>query len=95
VGTDTASGFSGVGGLTVTGAGGIFNLQANSIYSGATQIDFDSSLALTGVGAYSSRVVADGAFNVSAATAPTIRSLAGSSRQPVEAWSTDHHPWIS
>ncbi|CDZ50563.1 autotransporter outer membrane beta-barrel domain-containing protein [Neorhizobium galegae] len=80
VGTDAASGFSGVGGLTVTGGGGIFNLQANSIYSGETQIDFGSSLALTGAGAVanSSRVVADGTFNVSAATAPAIRSLAGS-----------------
>ncbi|CDN49072.1 autotransporter family protein [Neorhizobium galegae] len=79
VGTDAASGFSGIGGLTVTG-GGIFNLQANSIYSGETQIDFGSSLALTGAGAVanSSRVVADGAFNVSAATAPAIQSLAGS-----------------
>ncbi|MCQ1851203.1 autotransporter family protein [Neorhizobium galegae] len=80
VGTDATSGFSGVGGLTVTGGGGIFNLQANSIYSGETQIDFGSSLALTGAGAVanSSRVVADGTFNVSAATAPAIRSLAGS-----------------
>lgn len=79
VGTDAASGFSGIGGLTVTG-GGIFNLQANSIYSGETQIDFGSSLALTGVGAVanSSRVVANGTFNVSAAATPTIRSLAGS-----------------
>ncbi|MCJ9754679.1 autotransporter outer membrane beta-barrel domain-containing protein, partial [Neorhizobium sp. BETTINA12A] len=74
VGTDAASGFSGVGGLTVTG-GGVFNLQANSIYSGETQIDFGSSLALTGVGAVanSSRVVADGTFDVSAAAAPAIR----------------------
>ncbi|MDQ0134220.1 fibronectin-binding autotransporter adhesin [Neorhizobium galegae] len=80
VGTDAASGFSGIGGLTVTGGGGIFNLQANSIYSGETQIDFGSSLALTGAGAVanSSRVVADGTFNVSAAAAPAIRSLAGS-----------------
>ncbi|CDZ70794.1 Outer membrane autotransporter barrel domain-containing protein [Neorhizobium galegae bv. orientalis] len=79
VGTDAASGFSGVGGLTVTGGGGIFNLQANSIYSGETQIDFGSSLTLSGAGAVanSSRVVADGTFNVSAAAAPTIRSLAG------------------
>ncbi|WP_254701361.1 autotransporter family protein [Neorhizobium galegae] len=80
VGTDATSGFSGVGGLTVTGGGGIFNLQANSIYSGETQIDFGSSLALTGAGAVanSSRVVADGTFNVSAAAAPAIQSLAGS-----------------
>lgn len=79
VGTDAGSGFSGVGGLTVTGAGGIFNLQANSIYSGETQIDFGSSLTLSGTGAVanSSRVVADGTFNVSAAAAPAIRSLAG------------------
>ncbi|CDZ67129.1 Hypothetical protein, partial CDS, partial [Neorhizobium galegae bv. orientalis] len=80
VGTDAGSGFSGVGGLTVTGGGGIFNLQANSIYSGETQIDFGSSLALTGAGAVanSSRVVADGTFNVSAAATPAIQSLAGS-----------------
>nr|WP_261330330.1 autotransporter outer membrane beta-barrel domain-containing protein [Rhizobium leguminosarum] len=79
VGTDAASGFSGVGGLTVTG-GGVFSLLANSIYTGETQIDFGSSLALTGAGAVanSSRVVADGIFNVSAATTPTIQSLAGS-----------------
>jgi fibronectin-binding autotransporter adhesin len=80
VGTDAASGFSGIGGLTVTGGGGIFNLQANSIYSGETQIEFGSSLALIGAGAVanSSRVVADGTFDVSASAAPAIRSLAGS-----------------
>jgi T5SS/PEP-CTERM-associated repeat protein/autotransporter-associated beta strand protein len=79
VGTDAASGFSGVGGLTVTG-GGVFSLQASSIYTGETQIDFGSGLALSGAGgiASSSRVVADGIFNVSAATTPTIQSLAGS-----------------
>ncbi|WP_246728030.1 autotransporter outer membrane beta-barrel domain-containing protein [Rhizobium leguminosarum] len=79
VGTDAGSGFSGVGGLTVTG-GGIFSLLASSIYTGETQIDFGSGLALSGAGAIanSSRVVADGIFNVSAATTPTIQSLAGS-----------------
>ncbi|UWU30727.1 autotransporter outer membrane beta-barrel domain-containing protein [Rhizobium sp. WSM1274] len=79
VGTDAASGFSGVGGLSVTG-GGIFSLLASSIYTGETQIDFGSGLALSGAGAIanSSRVVADGTFNVSAAAAPTIQSLAGS-----------------
>ncbi|WP_280767976.1 autotransporter outer membrane beta-barrel domain-containing protein, partial [Rhizobium leguminosarum] len=79
VGTDATSGFSGVGGLTVTG-GGVFSLLANSIYTGETQIDFGSSLALTGAGAIASsgRVVADGIFDVSAATTPTIQSLAGS-----------------
>ncbi|MGR9246877.1 autotransporter family protein [Rhizobium leguminosarum] len=79
VGSDAASGFTGVGGLTVTG-GGVFSLLANSIYTGETQIDFGSSLALSGAGAIanSSRVVADGIFNVSAATTPTIQSLAGS-----------------
>ncbi|MGO6848703.1 autotransporter outer membrane beta-barrel domain-containing protein, partial [Rhizobium ruizarguesonis] len=41
VGTDATSGFSGVGGLTVTG-GGVFSLLANSIYTGETQIDFGS-----------------------------------------------------
>lgn len=80
VGTDAASGFSGVGGLTVTG-GGVFSLLANSIYTGETQIDLGSGLALSGAGAIanSSRVVADGTFNVSAAaTTPIIQSLAGS-----------------
>ncbi|UED32535.1 autotransporter family protein [Rhizobium ruizarguesonis] len=79
VGTDAASRFTGIGGLTVTG-GGVFSLLANSIYTGETQIDFGSSLALSSAGAVanSSRVVADGIFNVSAATTPTIRSLAGS-----------------
>ncbi|WP_261337343.1 autotransporter outer membrane beta-barrel domain-containing protein [Rhizobium leguminosarum] len=79
VGTDATSGFSGVGGLTVTG-GGVFSLLANSIYTGETQIDVGSGLALSGAGAIanSSRVVADGTFNVSAAAAPTIQSLAGS-----------------
>ncbi|MGO8080892.1 autotransporter outer membrane beta-barrel domain-containing protein, partial [Rhizobium leguminosarum] len=38
VGTDATSGFSGVGGLTVTG-GGVFSLLANSVYTGETQID--------------------------------------------------------
>ncbi|MGO6848753.1 hypothetical protein ACCS84_37540, partial [Rhizobium ruizarguesonis] len=41
VGTDATSGFSGVGGLSVTG-GGVFSLLANSIYTGETQIDFGS-----------------------------------------------------
>ncbi|MCV9942060.1 MULTISPECIES: autotransporter outer membrane beta-barrel domain-containing protein [unclassified Rhizobium] len=79
VGTDAASGFTGVGGLTVTG-GGVFSLLASSIYTGETQIDFGSSLALSGAGAVanSSRVVADGALDVSGAAAPTIQSLAGS-----------------
>ncbi|WP_245500449.1 autotransporter outer membrane beta-barrel domain-containing protein [Rhizobium leguminosarum] len=79
VGTDATSGFSGVGGLTVTG-GGVFSLLASSVYTGETQIDFGSSLALSGAGAIanSSRVVADGIFNLSAATTPTIQSLAGS-----------------
>ncbi|NNH85996.1 autotransporter outer membrane beta-barrel domain-containing protein [Rhizobium laguerreae] len=79
VGTDATSGFSGVGGLTVTG-GGVFSLLANSIYTGETQIDFGSGLSLSGAGAIanSRRVVADGTFDVSAATTPTIQSLAGS-----------------
>ncbi|MGZ2453211.1 outer membrane autotransporter protein [Rhizobium ruizarguesonis] len=79
MGTDVTSGFSGVGGLTVTG-GGVFSLLANSIYTGETQIDFGSGLALSGAGAIanSSRVVADGVFDVSSATTPTIQSLAGS-----------------
>lgn len=79
VGTDATSGFSGVGGLSVTG-GGTFSLLANNIYTGETQIGFGSSLVLAGAGATanSRRIVADGSFDVSAAAAPTIQSLAGS-----------------
>ena len=81
VGTDAASGFTGAGGLTVTG-GGVFNLLANSPYSGATTIQPGSSLALLGAGAVanSSRVIANGTFNISGVTpaGANIQSLAGS-----------------
>ncbi|MER8376673.1 autotransporter-associated beta strand repeat-containing protein, partial [Mesorhizobium sp. M1406] len=81
VGTDATSGFTGAGGLTVTG-GGIFNLLANSPYSGETWIQAGSTLSLQGAGAVadSSRVLADGTFDIAAIT-PTgtsIQSLAGS-----------------
>lgn len=81
VGTDATSGFSGIGGLTITG-GTVFSLLANSTYSGETRIVAGSGLALSGAGAIanSSRVIADGAFNVSGITAAgtSIQSLAGS-----------------
>ncbi|WP_441252423.1 autotransporter family protein [Tardiphaga sp. 71_E8_N1_1] len=81
VGTDATSGFSGIGGLTITG-GTVFGLQANSTYSGETRIVAGSGLALSGAGAIanSSRVIADGAFNVTGITAAgtSIQSLAGS-----------------
>ncbi|WP_445487240.1 autotransporter family protein [Rhodopseudomonas sp. RCAM05734] len=81
VGTDATSAFTGTGGLTVTG-GGTFNLLASSSYSGATSIQSGSGLALEGVGAIasSSKVIANGAFDVSGITAAgtSIQSLAGS-----------------
>lgn len=76
-----ALGFSGVGGLSVTG-GGTFNLAAISTYTGDTLIDAGSTLALTGIGSIdtSKRVVADGAFDISGLTGAgtSIQSLAGS-----------------
>ena len=80
VGTDAASAFTGTGGLTVAG-GGVFNALANNAYLGETRIGTGSTLSLQGVGAVasSSRVVADGTFDISAVT-PTgasIQSLAG------------------
>ena len=79
VGSDAASGFNGTGGLTVTG-GGVFSLLANSPYLGETWVQGGSTLALQGAGAIaaSSRVIADGTFDLTAATTPTIKSLAGS-----------------
>lgn len=81
IGTDATSAFTGVGGLSVTG-GGTLSLLADNTYSGATSITAGSTLVLAGAGAIasSSRVVADGTFNVSAVTPAnaTIRSLAGS-----------------
>jgi fibronectin-binding autotransporter adhesin len=81
VATDVASAFTGTGGLTVTG-GGVFDLVSNSSYAGATWITSGSSLSLQGAGAIasSSRVIADGTFNVFgiAAAGTNIRSLAGS-----------------
>ncbi|WP_457492399.1 autotransporter family protein [Tardiphaga sp. P5_C7] len=80
VGTDAASGFSGGGGLTKTGAS-TFNLAASSTYAGQTVIQA-GTLALTGAGAISnsSRVVANSTFDVTGITAAVtnIQSLAGS-----------------
>lgn len=81
VGTDATSAFTGVGGLTVMG-GGVFNLLANSPYLGETWVQGGSTLSLQGAGAIanSSRVIADGTFDVSAITPAgiNIQSLAGS-----------------
>jgi T5SS/PEP-CTERM-associated repeat protein/autotransporter-associated beta strand protein len=77
VGANATSVFSGVGGLTKIDAGTL-SLAAANTYTGQTVIQA-GTLALTGAGsvAASSRVVANGTFDVSASTAPTIKSLAG------------------
>jgi len=81
VGTDATSGFTGTGGLTVTG-GGVLSLLANSPYSGETWVQAGSGLSLKGAGAIanSSGVIADGTFDISGVTAAgtSIQSLAGS-----------------
>lgn len=75
-------GFSGVGGLTVTG-GGIFSLGAASTYTGQTLIESGNTLALKTKGsvAASSRIVDNGTFDISGTIAgmnSSIQSLAGS-----------------
>ena len=75
-----SSGFSGVGGLTKIGAGTL-NLRALNTYTGETVIQTGTlSLASSGSIAASSRVVANGTFNISGITAAgtNIQSLAGS-----------------
>lgn len=80
VGTDATSGFSGVGGLTKVGNGTLI-LRAVNTYTGGTVID-EGTLTLEDNGslATSSRVVANGTFNISPITAAgtDIQSLAGS-----------------
>lgn len=80
VGTDATSALTGVGGLTKTGTGKL-NLAANNTYAGETLIQA-GTLALTGAGTISnsSRVVANGTFDIStiAAGGTSIQSLAGS-----------------
>ena len=74
------SGFSGVGGLTKIGAGTL-NLRASNTYTGPTVIAAGTlSLASNGSIAASSRVVADGTFNISAllGAGTSIQGLAGS-----------------
>ncbi|SEI09009.1 fibronectin-binding autotransporter adhesin [Tardiphaga sp. OK245] len=78
--TVRAGGFGGVGGLTKIGAGTL-NLSALNTYTGPTVIQA-GTLSLSGNGsiAASSRVVADGTFNISAipGVGTSIQSLAGS-----------------
>uniref|UniRef100_UPI001F0AF05A autotransporter outer membrane beta-barrel domain-containing protein n=5 Tax=Nitrobacteraceae TaxID=41294 RepID=UPI001F0AF05A len=79
VGTDAASAFTGAGGLTKIGSGTL-NLAAAGPYAGQTVIQA-GILALTGAGSISnsSRVVANGTFDISGITAggTSIQSLAG------------------
>jgi fibronectin-binding autotransporter adhesin len=74
-------GFSGVGGLTVAGTG-IFGLRGTQAYTGQTVIQSGSTLALQSAGsiAASSRLVANGTFDISASLRPDseIQSLGGS-----------------
>ena len=93
MGTDATSGFSGVGGLTVTG-GSVFSLLANSTYTGETWIQSGSGLALSGAGAIanSSRVIADGIFDVSAVTTAAEHPEPGGQRQrAARRPKPDHH----
>ncbi|KQW80269.1 hypothetical protein ASC89_09250 [Devosia sp. Root413D1] len=64
-----AEGFSGLGGLSVAGTGTLTLTEA-SIYTGDTSIAAGSTLALSGAGSIAStRISADGTFDISAVTA--------------------------
>ncbi|MGL4666525.1 MAG: autotransporter outer membrane beta-barrel domain-containing protein, partial [Saezia sp.] len=71
-------GIIGSGGLTI--ANGAQTLSAISIYTGVTQVDAGAQLNLAQAGeiSYSSKVIADGTFDIAAATSgASVISLAG------------------
>ena len=73
--------FSGVGGLTITGGGVVEYMTGISTYTGPTWIQAGSTLEMNfGTISSSSRVIADGTFDISggAPNAGLIQSLAGS-----------------
>jgi outer membrane autotransporter protein len=74
-------GFSGIGGLTITGGGTVEMVTTPSTYTGPTWIQAGSTLNMTfGSIASSSRLIADGTFDIrtGAPNVGIIQSLAGS-----------------